>query len=59
MRNKIFGTIGILWGGAILVSLFVRKAPMGNAPGAYAAGAAMGVLLAVLMLAAGIYYVRK
>jgi hypothetical protein len=57
MRNKIFGTIGILWGGGMLVSFFLRGAPLGN--GAYAAGTIFGLLLGVVMLFAGIYYVRK
>ena len=59
MRNKIVGWIGIIWGSAILVSMFVRKAPMGNGPGPYAAGAMIGFLLGAAMLAAGIYVVRK
>lgn len=59
MRNKIFGWIGIIWGSAIIVSMFVRKAPLGNGPGPYAAGAMFGLLLGVAMLLAGIYVVRK
>ncbi len=59
MRNKILGTIGILWGGAILVSAFIRTAPLGNGGGAYAVGSVIGFLLGAAMLAAGIHYVRK
>ena len=58
MRNKILGTIGILWGGAILASFFVRKIPW-DSGGPYAAGAAMGFLFGAVMFATGIYYVRK
>ena len=43
MRNKIFGAIGVLWGGAILLSAFLRGGPQGS--GSYVAGqtAALGV----------------
>ncbi len=57
MRNKIDGTIGILWGSGIIVSFFARGAPIGG--GSYAAGALVGLLLGIAMLIAGIYYVRK
>ena len=57
MRNKIFGTIGILWGGAVIVSFFARGASIGT--GAYAAGALFGLLFGAVMLFAGIHYVRK
>lgn len=57
MRNKILGTIGILWGGAIVISFVARGAPVGGGP--YAAGALTGVLFGVVMFVAGVYYVRK
>lgn len=59
MWRKILGVIGILWGGAIIISFFLRKAPLGNGAGPYAAGAAFGFLLGAVMLVAGIHYVRK
>ena len=57
MRNKIFGVIGILWGGGMLVSFVARGAPIGG--GAYAAGTVIGLLIGVGMFLAGIHYVRK
>ncbi len=57
MRNKIFGMIGILWGGAILISFFARGMPVGG--GSYAAGAIMGLLFGILLLVSGIYYIKK
>ena len=57
MRNKIFGTIGVLWGGAMLVSAFVRGGPQGS--GSYAAGQTAGLVFALLLLAVGAYYLLK
>ncbi len=57
MRNKIFGVIGILWGGSVLISFFARGMPMGG--GSYAAGSIVGLLFGVLMLIFGIHYVKK
>lgn len=55
MRDKIFGTIGIVWGGAIVASLFFRDVPSGT--GAYNAGRVVGFLFGAAMFAAGVYYV--
>ena len=53
MRDRIFGAIGIIWGGAILVFTVVRGGPQGR--GAYGAGELAGVILGALMLIAGLY----
>ncbi len=53
MRNRIFGAIGIIWGGGILVSAFMRGGPQGQ--GAYAAGQIGGFIFGGLLLAAGLY----
>ena len=54
MRNKIFGGIGILWGGAIVLRWLVTDtSAAGNA--AYQTGQSGAVLFGVLMFAAGLY----
>ena len=53
MRNRIFGAIGIIWGGGILISMFLRGVPQGR--GAYAAGSYGGLVLGALLLIAGLY----
>jgi len=53
MRNRIFGAIGIIWGGGIIVSAVMRGGPQGQ--GAYAAGQLGGFLFGGLLLAAGLY----
>jgi hypothetical protein len=55
MRNKIFGGIGILWGGAALLRWFTSGTPNGGAS-AYQDGQSAGVIFAALMLVAGLYY---
>lgn len=57
MRNKIFGAIGILWGGAIVANWLFSDSPGGSA--AYNAGASGAVVLGALMFAAGLYYFVK
>jgi len=56
MRNRIFGAIGVLWGGFILVSGYVRGLH-GN--GAYAAGQMIGGAFGVLLVLVGGYYLAK
>jgi len=58
MRNKIFGSIGILWGVGTLITLLTRSsAASGNS--AYQAGHAAGTIFGLAMLVVGIYYFRK
>ena len=54
MRNIIFGVIGVLWGGAIVV---LRGMPEPDS--AYAAGQLTGVLLGFLMIGAGAWALRR
>ena len=58
MRNRIFGAIGVLWGGLILFSTLVKR-PMIEGSGAYAAGQLMALVLAVLLFGVGLYYLIK
>jgi len=57
MRNRIFGLIGVLWGGGMLVSAFLRGGAQGS--GAYAAGQNGALIFAVILVIAGAYYLLK
>jgi hypothetical protein len=55
MRDKIFGGIGILWGGAVVFRWLTSGTPdIGSS--AYQTGHSGGVALAALMLMLGLYY---
>jgi hypothetical protein len=53
MRNIIFGVIGVLWGGAIVL----RGMPEPDS--AYAAGQFTAFLLGLLMIGAGAWALRR
>jgi hypothetical protein len=55
-RNRVFGSIGVLWGGGVAISGLFRTFS-GN--GAYAKGQVAGLLLGALMFAVGLYYAIK
>lgn len=57
MRNRIFGLVGVLWGGAVLVSPFVRGLPQGSA--AYAKGQAAGFVFGAILAIVGAYYLFR
>jgi hypothetical protein len=57
MRNKIFGGIGVVWGGGILVRWLMSGRNFENE--AYQAGQNSAALFGVLLLLAGIYYLFK
>ena len=57
MRNRIFGGIGVLWGGAVLVSSLMKGGPEGQ--GAYAAGQTGGMIFGGLLFVAGLYFLIK
>jgi hypothetical protein len=54
MRNVIFGGIGVLLGGVILLAPFLRGETRGG--GAYSAGQMAGSGLGLLLFAVGLYY---
>ena len=56
MRIKLLGWIGIVWGGAIIVSKLVASNAEPAKSGAYAAGQTAGLVLGVLLLVVGAYY---
>ena len=53
IRNKIFGGIGIVWGGALLVRWLIADAPVGGST-AYQSGQSGAVLFGTAMLVAGL-----
>ncbi len=57
MRNKIFGGIGVLWGGAIVLRWLMSGSPSGS--NAYEAGQSGAVIFGGLLLVVGLYYVFK
>ena len=57
MRNRILGAIGVIWGGAMLVSALLRARPEGS--GAYGAGQGAGLVFAVLLVVVGGFYLLK
>jgi LPXTG-motif cell wall-anchored protein len=58
MRNKIFGGIGILWGGS-LVFRWIFSSPQNSGSSAYQAGQSSAVIFGLIMLLAGLYYFFK
>jgi amino acid transporter len=54
MRNLIFGVVGVIWGGFMLIGFARKGGPEGH--GAYFAGQVFALLLGVLLLGAGLYY---
>ena len=57
MRNKIFGAIGTIWGGAILFNWLTASAPSGSV--AYQGGSTAAVVFGAVMFCAGLYYFFK
>jgi hypothetical protein len=56
-RNRLFGTIGVIWGGGVLIAGLVRGGPEGT--GAYAQGNGAGLVFGGLLFVAGLYYLIK
>ncbi len=54
MRNVIFGGIGVLWGGSILLYSMFKSEPFES--GAYGAGQKAGLVTAVLLFGVGLVY---
>jgi hypothetical protein len=57
MRNRIFGAIGVIWAGLMLVSAYLRGGAQGS--GAYAAGQSAALVFAVLLVIVGGYYLMR
>lgn len=54
MRNVIFGAIGVLWGGGIVLNALLGDARPADGPAA--TGRAVGQFMGVLLFVAGLYY---
>ena len=57
MRNRIFGGIGVVWGGAVLIYMLMQGGPQGG--GAFAAGQTGGMIFGGLLFIVGLYYLIK
>src|SRR5205823_2379616 len=57
MRNRIVGSICVLWGGAVVAYSLTKGGPQGQ--GAYTAGQTAGTVFGVVLLAVGLYYLVK
>ena len=57
MRNRIFGAIGALWGGAVLVSGLLKGGAEGS--GTYAAGQTGGLVFGAFLFIVGVYFLIK
>jgi len=58
MRNRIFGAIGVLWGGLILLGRVASDRHL-DGPAAYAAGQMAGLIFAALLVVVGLFYVIR
>ena len=58
MRNRIFGAIGVIWGGFILANALFRGTAAGE-NAAHQAGQYVGLGFGALLFAAGLYYLMK
>jgi hypothetical protein len=59
MRNRIWGLIGILWGGTIVLRRLFADSPSTDQGGAYGAGQIVGVMLGMVMVLIGCYYLLE
>jgi hypothetical protein len=57
MRNRILGGIGVLWGGAMLLRVYLGGGPVGT--GAYRAGQITALVFAAILVLAGSYYLIR
>jgi hypothetical protein len=55
-RNRVIGTLGAIWGGAVVISGLMRNL---SGDGAYAAGQITGFAFGSVMLVAGLFYAIK
>jgi hypothetical protein len=57
MRNRIFGAIGVLWGGAVLTRFYFSGGLAGT--GAYRNGQIAALVFAALLILIGGYYLIR
>jgi len=59
MKLKIFGWVGVVWGGLVVLSGLAKLASDDMGDGAYGAGQFAGFIFGGLLCLAGIYTLRK
>ena len=59
MRNKIVGGIGVVWGGAVVVSGLLRGQAESTGSSAYQTGQMTGLIFGGLLFVMGLYYLLK
>ena len=57
-KNRIFGLIGLIWGGGMILGKILGCSP-GPGGGAYGAGQAAGLVFGGLLFVVGAYYFFK
>jgi hypothetical protein len=58
-KNRVFGLIGVLWGGGVLLARLARGSADTAANAAYASGQMVGLVFGALLLVVGLYYLVK
>jgi ankyrin repeat protein len=58
-KNRIFGLIGVVWGGGILLARLARGSADVAVNPAYASGQTTAVVFGTVMLLVGLYYLIK
>src|SRR6266581_1768301 len=58
VRNRIFGGIGVFWGGGLLVSKLISGQWVSGS-GAYASGQIGALVFSILLFGVGLYYLIK
>ena len=58
MRNRIFGAIGVLWGGGLLLFQLLGSG-QAQGKGAYGAGQTSALIFGGLFLVVGMFYLVK
>ena len=58
MGDRIFGLIGVLWGGGLLLSFFLGTNPIEDSD-AYDAGQITGLIFGGVLFVVGLYYLVR
>jgi hypothetical protein len=58
-KNRIFGLIGVVWGGGIVLARLARGSADAAANPAYASGQTTAVVFGALLFVVGLYYLIK
>lgn len=58
-RNKISGRVGVVLGGLMLLSQLSARSSSVPGGAAYEAGRSAGLIFGIVMLVAGLYYLKR